>query len=215
MNSINSNYQHLENALNILEEKKNHLTSTQYRYAKETIFALMILFKKKENFASILDETKRNQEITDLTKLIAEPGLIPGNNVNLIKNSIDIRIGTFVQAFLFDVEHEDIISFFQEAFIGPPCFNGRLITLEHYAYAKQSFKSPLYYEYQTPMDSQAVKLEEFMYTVAQEKKIRPSLEEIKEYVTVRQDKDFKEIKLILSSPEILRIYNRACEFYVE
>src|ERR1700722_14047110 len=62
-----------------IEFHKKFLTSTEYTYAKEVILALSKLDSQRQHISSILDEGRRNQYITNLIGLIAEPGLIPGH----------------------------------------------------------------------------------------------------------------------------------------
>jgi hypothetical protein len=209
--------------LNILHEcnyelndfqNKKLITPTQYIYAIQVIEGLEKVYLHQDIISKIINENKRNEYITKLTNLIAETGLFPGETTEGVLKSIDIRIDVFIHTYLSDKINHDTLSFFQKAFVGPPCFNGRLITLEHYTLTKHQLKSPLFYEYQTQWDKEAVVLEEFMHNYFAELNIEsdhpPSLEQLTEY-----SKDMKknDLQTLLLSDSINCIYQRACQFF--
>lgn len=200
-----------------LEQRSKELTSTETRYAKQTIAALGILYSEKKDLCQLTNETERNLKITELTKLIAEPGLIPGNTPEEIENAILCRINLLRCAFLYDSAREETVLLYKQGFIGPPCFNGRVITLQHYVLKRQGIKTDFFYEFSTPFDDQAVQLEEIMYSCNQYFALKddnpPSLAQLKEFAKLNP-KVFSKGSLNMDSDNILDIYRRACEFFV-
>lgn len=206
----------LMESLASLRSLKKSLTTTESRYAEEVIQALHIIEENKAELATILDENKRNQTITDLTHLIAETGLFPGDTPSTILASIDIRIQAFVKTFLHEKEHGELINFFREGFIGPPCFNGRLITSESYGFSKHGEKHRLFFEHHTSLDRDAVKLEDFMYVYSAAMNTDPSvpsLESLRNYFKITTG-EYLEVGSLFCSDHIDAIYARACQFYI-
>ncbi len=195
-------------------QKKQLITFTQYSYAIQVIEGLVKIYHQKDYISKILCENQRNAYITKLTNLIAETGLLPGETFECILNSIDIRINVFIQTYLLDKKNHDTLSFFKQAFIGPPCFNGRLITLEHYLFSKYGIKNPLFYEYSTEWDQEAVQLEEFMHSYFADRNedsiCPPTLEKLTEYSKEKMNADLQRL---LQSDSLNSIYQRACQFY--
>lgn len=203
-----------------LQDLNSHiklLTTTEFRYAKDTIKGIALLLKEKEEICALLDETERNSKITKMTKLMAEPGLVPGKSKEEIEISILARVDLLKTAFLFDKKKNETIFLYKEGFMGPPCFNGRVITLQHYVLQRQGIKTDLFYEFKTPVDGLATQLEEIMYTCSESLGLKgtiPSLEQVKHFATIEPE-IFKKACINVNSKNIKTIYSRACEFYVE
>ncbi len=195
-----------------LESQRANLTATQYTWAETTIQALEILFKEKVEIASILDEKTRNEKITEKTGLIAEPGLLEGTTVNEVKKAIDRRVKECKKAYYFDKEQKETFLFFREAFLGPPCFNGRVITLQHYILERQNIQVEGLYEYKSDCDEAAAHIEEclheYMETSGSSKKDLPSLEKITQFIVDSSDRSERYYEHLS-----LESYRRACQFY--
>lgn len=191
------------------------VTQTQYIYAKQVLLGLEQIYIHRDTISGILNEDKRNGYITQLTHLIAETGLIPGNSSSEILQAMDIRITGLVETYLLDKKNNDLLSFFREGFVGPPCFNGRLITLEHYAFSKYHIKNPLFYDFHTPWDKEAVEIEEIMHAYVEhegrEVSIPPSLEALRSYSL--ENHLNANLQSILHSDHLNLIYKRACQFF--
>lgn len=219
-----------------LESQKENLSNTEYQWAKTTIKAVEILSIKKDEFSTLLNEGERNEGIHQQTGLIVEIGFIPGKNENELKSSIECRVNLLRMAYLFDKKEKETFLFFRLAFMGPPCFNGRMITLQHYVSKRQpdamilknletahsilleqKISSDLYYKYQTSVDQQAVALESYMYEFAKTDDFLsnspPDLEDL-----IAFSKKAPEVAILydlnFDSEQINFIYERACEFYV-
>lgn len=218
MSLLNIDSHFFSNCLRDLKEKKSSLTSTEYRYTKEVVIALHILFNDQTSLIKISSEKERNFRITKITNLIAEPGLIPGKSEEEIQNSIATRLMQFKEAYLSDRSRNETLIFFKSAFIGPPCFNGRLITMQHYMHERQGYKPEMFYEYQTKYDDQASQWEEMMYKciecLALSEEIPPSFEQLKTF-SLGKPVEFKKFNINLENENARYIYNRACQFFVE
>src|ERR1700733_10776054 len=75
------------------------LTWTAYDRSLATVKALEILENNKQDFAAIRNERDRNNKITELTKLTAEPGLIPGELPEEIAKNIDNLVSEVLKTF--------------------------------------------------------------------------------------------------------------------
>jgi len=207
----------IEECLSDLDSKKECLTATEYRYAYDTIKGIGLLLKEKKLICSLHDETERNAKITKMTRLMAEPGLVPGENEKEVEKSIMARVDLVKTAYLFDKEKAETILLYKEGFLGPPCFNGRVITLQHYVLQRQGIKTDLFYEFSTEIDSSAIQLEEIMYSCVEflelEKSTPPSLEQLQNYATEKPS-IFQEASIDINSKNIKATYSRACEFFV-
>lgn len=200
----------LQSCKNDVEAYRASLTPTEYLYAKQVIYGLEKIIKQRAHIATLTQESKRNQYITDLTGLIAEPGLLPGKTSEEIEESIDIRINSLISSYHADKEKGDTLFFFKNGFIGPPCFNGRLDTLEHYAYEKHGFKTKLFFEYHLDWDQDAVALEDLMHHVSTSYDEPPTQKELSQYSKTPIG---DQIKAILLRDPSGKIYKRACEFF--
>jgi len=96
----------------------------------------------------------------------------------------------------------------KEGFKGPPCFNGRIITLQNFILKRQGIESELFFRARMEMDDLAVRVEEMMYHCAQENELDgiPSLEQVKEFVRKRGG----EIRV----EDVEKVYKRAVAFFV-
>ncbi|GAB4188115.1 MAG: hypothetical protein Tsb0015_07710 [Simkaniaceae bacterium] len=187
---------------------ETQLTRTEARYALETILAVALLETNAQNLAKIPEENLRNKYITELTGLIAEPGLIPGNTEEEVLNQISMRVQELQRIFFFDKKRSDEVHFFKEGFIGPPCFNGRILSMQRYESEKQLLQP---FSEASPDDNLACQMEELMYEYLdlneKDTKDPPSLQEMKEYVQKQKINIFPQEKFE-------KIYNRAVEFFV-
>lgn len=206
----------INNCLNDLRLQEANLTRTEYRYAEQTILAIQILMTKKDEIASFLDETDRNLKITQMTQLIAEPGLVPGTSQEEIEQSIIARVELLRTAYLKDKEKNETFLLYRMGFVGPPCFNGRLITLQHYVYQRHGIKTDLFYEFRTDIDSAAIQLEEIMYQYLDshptDSSSSPTLEQLQTFAE-EQPKVFSDLSFSMNSTNIQAIYKRASNFY--
>jgi len=195
--------------LNIQQSK---ITATSTRYALETILAIAIIEKNACELAKITDENKRNQKITDLTNLIAEPGLASGDDdVQILESLHQLAVKLF-QAYKFDKEHEDTVSLYSCGFKGPPCFNGRIITLEEYIAGKQNLINPQLLTDVTDYDPTAYHYSELMYYCSDNSK--PSYEEFVDYLKSLSTYSSEHANLV-ESDHFKLVYKRACELFVE
>jgi hypothetical protein len=221
--------------LDDLKSKKLQLTATEYKWAKATIVAIQILQTKKIIFSSLNEEVYRNREISLRTGLLAEDGLIPGKNQSDLEKSIELRIELLKAAYVYDREKHETLLFFKKAFLGPPCFNGRIITLQEYVEKRQGskaeiilrcvahhlyclqhgLKSDLYVQVKSDLDEQAARLEAFMYMCTEkEQKGIPSLEAVKKFAQNNLDLAI-ESGVCFENKNLQAVYYRACEFFVE
>lgn len=155
-----------------------------------------------------VNENKRNLLITKATCLQAETGLILGKTQESVRNCLFQRLEEFKQAFWFDQKREKIETFFANAFVGPPCFNGRLITLQEYIVTQQNRISTYAFDRNLDIDKEACQLENIIYN----------------YQTLSGNEnipDFAELQTYLLSQNLVElahhirlneIYRRACEF---
>lgn len=209
-----------------LNANRSNLTNSQYKWALETIRGLQLLSDNMDHISEILDETERNTAITKLTNLLAEPGLIPGNDSQTIRQSILARVDVIRKAYLFDLnknetfllyQKNETFLLYQEGFIGPPCFNGRVITLQHYVYARQGIKTDLFWEFSTDVDKEAIELEDIMYgcasTEADQNEGVPTLRDIAIFLDAHPEVK-NSLSFTIDHPQIQAIYDRACQFFV-
>lgn len=154
----------LNECLSDLDLKKGNLTSTQYDWALKTLSALQILEANSLEFSVILDEFERHSAITKKTGLVAEQAFTKGDTSTQIMNSIVERLKEVQEIYHFDKRNDNTQAFFRDGFIGPPCFNGRLLTLREYhqnqhlhtEFTSSSLKSTKY-------DKEACLIEEIIY----------------------------------------------------
>lgn len=200
-----------------LNANRSNLTNSQYKWALETIRGLQLLSDNIDYISEFLDETERNTAITKLTNLLAEPGLIPGNDSQTIRQSILARVDVIRKAYLFDLKKNETFLLYQEGFIGPPCFNGRVITLQHYVYARQGIKTDLFWEFSTDVDKEAIELEDIMYdctsTEADQNESVPTLSDIAIFLNAHPEVKHS-LSFTIDHPQIQAIYDRACQFFV-
>jgi hypothetical protein len=145
-----------------LARLQSSLSNTECSYAMSTVLALAIFEKDADIFSSIQDEFQRNLAISKATSLAAEPSLTQGQTPDQIKESILGRVQAVKDAYLFN-EGDDTgkLAFFMKAFIGPPCFNGRLITANQHAALQKGVVIP--WSDATQWDSEACVLENLIY----------------------------------------------------
>jgi len=190
--------------------KQEHLTSTQFRYALEVVLAIGLLNSNRESIINVSDESERNNKITNLTGLIAEPGLVSGLTSDEVLESLEQRIDLLKTSYLVDKENDDTISLWRDGFIGPPCFNGRMITLQEYRSQKQllidrsSIDNLVTVSDQTDYDEKALEMVELMYEFNYDE--LPEKSEFKKFI----ESSDKEGFLI----EYDKLYRRAVELYV-
>lgn len=194
-----------------LEKQKNQISHTAYQYALDTIRALAIIEKNASTLAQILSENQRNQEITNLTNLIAEPGLIEGDSCQIISGNIHRLIETFFEAFAFDKNVGDTKSLYADGFKGPPCFNGRMITLQEYIDGKQKLMDPKQRSDVTSYDKIAYNYTELLYQC--NSKTLPKFNEFKKFLENLSNYS-KKHQFLVESNGFINIYRRACELYV-
>ena len=97
--------------LSDLGTQRGLLSASQYRWALETILALAILEEEADDFSQILEESKRNQAITDRTGLIAELALTKGKTSAEIGQSILGRIEEFKTVYFKDEAQSTTLAF--------------------------------------------------------------------------------------------------------
>lgn len=194
---------------------KKKLTTTAYRYAKETIIALQILQSHTLELCKIKNEDMRNQKITDLTGLIAEPGLVKGSQEDEIANNLALLIQILFSAFEIDKKNNDTLSLYKDGFMGPPCFNGRMITLTEYVQVKQKFMDPLLLSDKKSYDQLAYEYSELMYRCREDSSL-PNLQEFIIYLSNPNIQNYRRHQEIIHgvNPTFEEIYKRACELFV-
>ena len=202
-----------------LDSKKKMLTAIEYKWAYTTIRAIEILHSEKDLFSSILDEEERNNEITYHTKLKAKPGLIPGTNKMELEISIDKKMKKLEGTYLFDKMHGETYSFFRDAFIGPPSFNGKMDALRNYQLRIHKSRTELIDENNAfIIDPFALKLEEFMYVTNEilglPSKTPPSFETLMAFIQSHGELA-KQYGIDQSVKNKLVAYKRACKLYLE
>ncbi len=197
-----------------LQLQSGRLSACQIRYSLETILALAAIEVRAEEICSIFDENRRNAKIQSITGLIAEPGLVPGNTQELILQNLTSLVNDLFFAYTFDREHEDTFSLYSLGFIGPPCFNGRIITLREYIASKQLLIDPTSLSDKTEYDLLACSYMELLYEVYREGSNEiPTLEALVSYLKTRSNYDIEHRHLVESS-DFPKVYKRACELFV-
>lgn len=193
--------------LNDLHACEDKLNFTQTRFALEVILGMAWLEKNAQEVAKIEDEQKRNTFITEKISLVAEPGVIPGNSRDDVLNSLAARIDEFKQAYLFDKERGCEAAFFAYAFVGPPCLNGRLITLQEYIVGQQQRGSTYAFERKWDCDQEACELENVIYAYQKSKNTSnlPKIEDLRSYLIAAGDP-------LVKHPKFSEIFRRAMEF---
>ncbi|MCE5318180.1 MAG: hypothetical protein LLG04_12575 [Parachlamydia sp.] len=194
-----------------LQQCTDRLNFTQTRFALEVILGMAWLEQNAETVAQITDEQQRNDFITKKICLVAEPGLFPGNSQEAVRTSLAMRIDEFKQAYLFDQKRGCTASFFAYAFVGPPCFNGRLITLQEYIVREQQRISTYDFDRKLDYDAEACKLENIIYEFqnVQDSKSLPDIQELQSYLL----KSMKDDRVALAkNPQFAEIFRRAKEF---
>lgn len=195
-------YQECKNALN---QCSHTLTSTQYHYAIEVIGGLAWLENNSQIICSIANENERNNYITKATSLVAETGLIQGNSKDEIKQSILNRTEEYREAYLFDRARQKLNDFFAKAFVGPPCFNGRLITLKEYIENEQKRISIYPFTRHMDYDKEAAELENIIYGWMEKN-------DTQEIPTLTVLKQSMGLHPLVQHIELPVIYSRAKEF---
>jgi hypothetical protein len=188
-----------------LNQCRRALTYTLYRYALEVLLGLAWMEKNSDVLAKISKENDRNRKITEELSLVAEPGLLPGNTEDEIKRAVAWRVDEFKQAYLYDKKRENQAAFFGQGFLGPPCFNGRLITLKEYIERYQLGSSTYAYQQKEDYDAEACQLEEILYHFMDENEqdTLPTSDQISIYLNGEG---------LSAHPHFVAIYNRAAEF---
>lgn len=204
--SIDSYPSFYSSCLRDLQLCQDKLDFTQLRFALEVILGMAWLEKNADEIANISDEQQRNVFITKRICLVAEPGLIPGHSQDAVRNILAQRIDEFKQAYLFDKERGCAAAFFAYAFVGPPCFNGRLITLQEYIVREQQRSSTYAFERTGIYDKEACELENLIYDYQlQVCKDFPTLHDLKKYMKANNHP-------LLNHPNLADIFQRAREF---
>lgn len=202
-------------SLAMLSHQQNSLSRVRCRFAMETILGLAYLEEHAEEISQIPVEKARNEKITQDTGLVAESGLISGKEPDEIKQMIRLRIEEVASAYYFDIENETTTRFFEQAFVGPPCFNGRVITLENYVLEKQLRVPNFIFQTSTDIDPRACEMENLLYECIEKtglsKTRPPSLEQVKLFI--EGDPALAKAWGGVNSPEFARIYSRACDFF--
>ncbi|MDP3682987.1 MAG: hypothetical protein Q8S01_03555, partial [Ignavibacteria bacterium] len=112
---------------------RNKVTSAQFQRVLETLLALSVLERNSEIYSQITPEPERHQAITNDTELIAEIALTHGEVSQGILSSIKGRIEEVQTIYRTDKLRNNTLPFFKDAFLGMPCFNGRLINIREYS----------------------------------------------------------------------------------
>lgn len=203
-----------------LAAQQDKLTNTACIYAMGTILAIAILEQHAKELSEILNERLRNCAITEMTGLAAEKDLAKGSKKEEIYQNIIQLTNDLKNAYLFDSIKEDTWSFFKDAFIGPPCFNGRMITMMTYVAEKQKLLPGSTVADNRDYDAVACQIESLMYEyelVIQpdlpEDSPPPSLENMLAFIKEHAEYTSK-YQQIVDSIQFDAIYKRACEIFV-
>lgn len=196
-----------------LTQCQHQLTSSQFRWALETLLALSVLERKAEKFSQILNEPERHQTITNKCGLIAEIALTKGNNSQEVLLSIQGRIEEVRTTYLTDQSNHNTLAFFQDAFQGLPCFNGRLLNIRQYSLTRQHGLAceDVFFD-KTDFDTPACLLENAIYEYqdAQSSDDIPDQFTLTSYLKGRDDYE-KNWKSMVEGETFPRIYSRACD----
>ncbi|MCB1118908.1 MAG: hypothetical protein KDK65_03015 [Chlamydiia bacterium] len=167
------------------------LTPTQKKFALETIVALAWIEREIDTIMTKPTDSARNRYITDQTELIAEEGF------SLNRNMLLARVDTFKNGYLAAKQANTTGDLFQKGFVGPPCFNGRLQTLEGYLLGGIDLFNDA-----TDYDQEANQLLEEMYGISDDN--IPCFNELNQKLPPEWT----------SRTDLEKIYKRACEFWV-
>jgi len=145
-----------------LESYRSRISYTEYNYALGTILALAILEKNVDEFMYVTEERDRNFKMTEKVILAVEAAFSKGETPEEIKNSILGRIENVKRVYFRAKELDSLYGFFRDAFVGAPCFNGRLISVEGYERTQLDLQEYFWGRDDT-LDPEAVQLEEIIY----------------------------------------------------
>ena len=170
----------------------------------EVIFGAAYLEKHQQSIATIHSETTRNRKITELTGLFAETGLFPGIEEAHILTALTSRISEVYTAYQMAKNQDQTLLYFQEAFIGPPCFNGRFITLETFMQNILCKQPNFVFAHHLAIDDRAIPLEEILHQCKADQKLTnesvPSIIAVTEYIH-RNPGLMKEWEIYLNTPD--------------
>ncbi|MBA2726714.1 MAG: hypothetical protein H0U49_00875 [Parachlamydiaceae bacterium] len=194
-----------------LDSYKSKLSPNEYRYAQVTILALSILEKEVDDFL-IHDEVERHEKITQRVYLRAELAFSTGSTSQEIKSSILHRIEAVKNVYLKAKEKENLLGFFKDAFVGPPCFNGRLLSVQEFESTQLNFQDFTWGNNKL-LDEEAVQLEELIYHFQELHQTR-ELPSFDDFVKFLQNQHKKKWGDRLSTDEFPKVFERACLIFV-
>lgn len=213
-----------------LQQKK--LTRIECVYAMGAIIAIAIMENHSTEIATISNEKIRNLKITELTGLAAEKDLTSGDSKEEVLKSLLLIINGLKEIYLSHCHLDNSWAFFQNAFVGPPCLNGRIITMINYSKLMRQtsisgnsesvslLEQSSVFDLPTEYDGIACIFESLMYNYENAKFLPdendkpPPLEDFILFLKKHDDYELK-LKIHVEGGNFDKIYKRACLFFVK
>lgn len=129
LDSYPSSYQ---NYFEDLQKYQYRITPTEFSYALVTILAIAVLEREVDVFSKISNDVDRENTMTQRLYLPVERAFTKGTTPLEVRDSILKRVKDVQRIYKKAKEQNSLLGFFRDAFVGPPCFNGRLITMLEY-----------------------------------------------------------------------------------
>ena len=195
-----------------LKKYRSRITPTELSYALVTILAVAVLEKEVDSFINIENDVEREEKMTERVYLRVERAFTKGNSPEEIKRSILQRVDDVKRIYLRAKEQDSLFGFFHDAFVGPPCFNGRLITMLEYEKKQLDLQEDC--GGKTDLDYEAIQLEEILYEFpsAEAGKLPNFPEFVQHLMSVAEHRD--KWKGQVEKERFMKIFDRACNIFV-
>ena len=175
-----------------------------------TVLACAKIESQSDQIAGLENEIERIKFISRQCGINAEPDFCPGSNFRAVKSILDNRLETLRCAYTSSKSRNLQQQFFEEAFLGDPCLNGKFIALSNFA-VKIELQLDLQNEPDRfSYDEIAFKFTELMYGLSDE--TPPEQEKFVEYLKSQKSYDLA-YKIWVESTQFNAIYRRAVEFF--
>lgn len=189
------------------------LSYTLKRRVVATVLACAALDLEVNAICTLCNETERVKAISRACGINAEPGFCEGDTPETVRSVLESRLSTLCNAFLTSRSQGKLYEFFQGAFHGDPCFNGRMLAIQNFCFEQETGLSADLLTQQEAFsdhDHIAFKFTELMYGLSFEQP--PCKSEFEVYL--RDQADYDAIyKPWVESPLFPTLYGRARELF--
>lgn len=176
----------LEDNLNALFFKEHIVQDLElykgHPYTEPTIIGIITLYLHREKIAEIENETDRNNYITSLTKLTAEPGFCVGNTKKQRISNLEEKMNLLQNSYNEQKKLENLPEYFVNAFKSDPCFNGRITRLTEYVREKQSLPEESFVTNVPTKDLSLLSDIYFKYRESLSKNQKPTMSDFLQYL---------------------------------